>query len=136
MKYQSKYGSVGALGMVVGVACAGCASAPRLDTDASAANIRGAEEVGASEVPVAALHLKLAKDHLASAKRLSEKGDHEEADSMLSRAESDAQLAILLSRESSERSEAKMAENRVKSLKQENQKFTGSSNNNSGSELQ
>ncbi len=134
MKYKTRVESVGAMGIALGLTVVACASAPRLDTDASASSIRGAQEVGAEQVPVAALHLKLAKDQLASAKRLSEKGDAEEADSMLTRAEADAQLAILLSRESSEKSDARVAENRVKNLKRENQKFTehGKQNSESG----
>jgi hypothetical protein len=71
-------------------------------------------------VPQAALHLQLAKEELARAKALSAEGDHEEAASMLSRSEVDAEMAVVLSREDAERSEAEAAVERVRQLKADN----------------
>ena len=84
---------------------AGCANAP-LKTDASTSGIRAAEEVGAAEVPQASLHLQLAKEELGNAKNLAANNENERAESMLLRAQADAELAVMLSREDTEKSEA------------------------------
>jgi len=99
---------------------AGCADVP-LRTEASTSGIRAAEEAGAAKVPQASLHLQLAKEELASARRLSEKGEKEQAKSMLLRAESDAELAVVLSHKDAERTEALAAVERVRQLLKENQ---------------
>jgi type IV pilus biogenesis protein CpaD/CtpE len=99
---------------------AGCASAPPLRTEASTSGIRAAEEVGAAKVPQASLHLQLAKEELALAKALSAKGEKEQAASMLLRAEADAELAVVLSHEDAEKTEAKAAVERVRQLRQDN----------------
>lgn len=98
---------------------AGCSSAP-LRTEASTSGIRAAEEVGAAKVPRASLHLQLAREELAQAKILSEKGDKKKAESMLLRAEADAELAVVLSREDAEKTEANEAVARVRQLRQDN----------------
>ncbi len=78
----------------------GCASMPKPTEEItnSQAAVRGATEVGAKEVPAAALALKLAEDEIASAKALAEDGQHEEARSMAIRATNDAELALALTR--------------------------------------
>jgi hypothetical protein len=106
-------------GMAVAAFAAGCATAP-LATEASTSGIRAAEEVGATEVPQASLHLQLAKEELARAEKLSANDEKEMADSMLQRAEADAELAVLLSREDMEKSEAKLAMERVQKLQRDN----------------
>ena len=98
---------------------AGCASAP-LATEASTSGIRAAEEVGAAGVPKASLHLQLAKEELEQARVLAAKGDKEKAESMLIRAEADAELAIALSNEDAERAEAHAAIERVHKLRNDN----------------
>ncbi len=98
---------------------AGCASVP-LRSEASTSGIRAAEEVGASDVPQASLHLQLAKEELARAQKLNEDGEEEQATSMLMRAEADAELAVALSRGDAERVEAQKAMERVKQLRQDN----------------
>jgi hypothetical protein len=97
----------------------GCASAP-LHSEASTSGIRAAEEVGAAKVPQASLHLQLAKEELELAKGLSAKGEKKEAASMLLRSEADAELAVALSREDAEKSEARAALERVRKLRQDN----------------
>ena len=99
---------------------AGCASAP-LRTDASTSGIRTAEEAGAANVPQASLHLQLAKEEQELAKNWAARGEKEKAASMLLRAESDAELAVVLSHEDAERSEAQAAVERVRQLRKENQ---------------
>ena len=97
----------------------GCAATP-LRTEASTSGIRAAEEVGAHNVPGASLHLQLAKEELQQAKGLSTNGDRDHAASLLLRAEADAELAVALSRESAEKTEAQAAVERVRQLRQEN----------------
>jgi hypothetical protein len=99
---------------------AGCASAP-LHTDASTAGIRAAEEVGAPEVPRAALHLQLAKEELEQAQVLASRGKKGQAGSMLQRSEADAELAVALSREAGEGAEARAALERARQLRQDGQ---------------
>jgi hypothetical protein len=108
-----------AAAIVAIVIAAGCASAP-LKTDASTSGIRAAEEVGAANVPQASLHLQLAKEELGRAKSLAADDQKDKADSMLARAEVDAELAVALSREDAEKTEARAAVDRVRQLRQDN----------------
>lgn len=98
----------------------GCASTRPLHTETSTAAIRSAEELGASEVPQASLHLQLAKEELEAATALNAKGDKAEAASLLLRAEADAELAVALSRVEAERVDAEAAVMRVRQLLTEN----------------
>jgi hypothetical protein len=98
---------------------AGCATAP-LRTEASTSGISSAEAAGAANVPQASLYLQLAKEELQQAKALAAKGEEEEAASMLKRSESDAELAVVLSREDAEKAEAMAAVERARQLRQEN----------------
>lgn len=99
---------------------AGCASTP-LRTEASTSGIRAAEEVGAAGVPRAALHLQLAKEELERAKRMAKDGEKAQAESMLTRAEADAELALNLSREHNQKIEAQAALEKVIELRNANQ---------------
>jgi len=98
---------------------AGCASVP-LRTEASTSGIRAAEEAGAAKAPQASLHLQLAREELESAKGLAAKGEKEQADSMLMRAEADAELAVALSHRDAEKSEAMAAVERARQLRKDN----------------
>jgi len=98
---------------------AGCASVP-LRTEASTSGIRAAEEAGAASAPQASLHLQLAREELESAKGLAAKGEKEQADSMLMRAEADAELAVSLSHRDAEKSEAMAAVERARQLRKDN----------------
>ena len=108
-------------GLLIVALTAGCASSPgELRTDSSTSAIRAAEEVGADQVPAAALHLQLAKEELDRARVLADKGDKDEATSLLLRAEAAAELPILLSRAQSEKAEAELAMERVRQLRIDN----------------
>jgi hypothetical protein len=98
----------------------GCSNTP-LRTEGSTSGIRAAEEAGAAKVPQASLHLQLAKEELELARELSAKGEKKEAASMLSRAEADAELAVVLSHEGDGKTEAIAAVERVRQLRQDNQ---------------
>ena len=105
-------------GALVGTACA--SFAPPTETLASSlASVRGAEELGAANVPPAALHLQLANEEIGSAKKLMANGDNEEAHYMALRAGNDAELAIALTREEHARNEAAKAEQSVEAAKNE-----------------
>lgn len=109
---------VGSL-LLVAIA-AGCSSRPPLHTETSTSAIRAAEAVGVDNAPRAALHLQLAKETLMRAQVMAEKGDRDEARSLLTRAEADAELAILLSREQSVTKDAALAVEQVRQLQQRN----------------
>ncbi len=86
--------------------------------DAQAA-IRSAEEVGAKDEPDAALHIELANEQIVKAKQLAEQGEEREADLMLDRAQSDAELALQLAKTKAEQSEAEQAWAKVEDLRTE-----------------
>jgi hypothetical protein len=121
MKHLSKIGiMLFAVAVMATAIVAGCASTP-LRAEKTTSGIRAAEEVGAAEVPRAALHLQLAKEEYGDAKKLAASGDKEQASSLLLRAEADAELAIALSREDTEKSEAQAALDRAVQLRQDNE---------------
>jgi hypothetical protein len=97
-----------------------CATAP-LRSESTTSEIRAAEEVGAPDVPNAALHLQLAKEELATAEALAAKGDEEKADSMLERAHADAELAVALSHHDTEKKDANAALARVRELRSDHE---------------
>ncbi len=99
---------------------AGCSTPSTLRTEASTSGIRAAEEVGAADVPRAALHLQLAKEELERARSIATSGDKKQAASQLLRAEVDAELAVALSKEDAEKSEALAAIERVRQLRKDN----------------
>lgn len=94
----------------------GCSTTP-LKTESTTSGISTAEAVGAENVPEASLLLQLAKEELEMARGLSAKNEPEKAESMLLRAEADAELAVLLSKQDTERTEAKAAIERVHQLR-------------------
>lgn len=107
-------------GLLLTVLGAGCASSPPLNTSTSSSAIRTAEAAGANSTPLAALHLELAREAMADAEELASNGKQDQAESMLLRAEADAELAILLSQEQTEKSEAAAAMDRVRRLQEQN----------------
>jgi len=121
MKHVSRIGIMlfGAAVVATGM-LAGCADVP-LRTENSISGIRAAEEAGATQIPQASLHLQLAKEELESAKKLAAQGEKEKADSMLTRSEADAELAVVLSHGDAEKTEATAAIERVRQLRKDNQ---------------
>lgn len=117
MKQVSRIGAV--LFTVATAITAGCATAP-LRTEGSTTRISIAEEAGAAKVPQASLHLQLAREEQELAKALAAKGEKAQAESMLLRAEADAELAVSLSHEDAERAEALAALERLHQLRKEN----------------
>ena len=119
MRYLNK--AMLAASVLFAAVIAGCASTPAVDKEGSTSAIRAAEEVGASNVPTASLYLQLAKEELENAKGLAAKGEKERAESMLSRSQADAELAVALSRGDADKTEATQAIERVRQLRKDNQ---------------
>jgi hypothetical protein len=115
--------AVMAASLLLAAAIAGCASGPSFSQSSaeSKSAIRAAEEAGSINSPSAAYHLQLAKEEVARAEALAAKGEKEQAASLLTRAEADAELAIALSHEQNEKTEAANAMERVRKLREENQ---------------
>jgi len=82
----------------------------------SAGAIRAAEEVGAAHSPQASLYLQLAKEQFDHARRLTSPDDLPAAALMLRRAEADANLALALARENTEKVEAQAAVDKANML--------------------
>lgn len=102
-------------------AIAGCGSGTAINKEPTTSAISSAEEAGASASPNASLYLLLAKEELQNATSLASKGDKEQAQSLLMRAQVDGELAIALSHGDADRKEATLAVERVRQLRQDNQ---------------
>lgn len=91
---------------------------PPSDRLASAeAAARSARELGADKDPKAQLHLRLASDQIDQAKKLMADGDNKRADLILQRANSDAELSVMLAKENTAKAAAHDAQSKVKDLK-------------------
>ncbi len=98
--------------VATGALAAACASypAPNDHLATSMASLRAAQEVGAKGQPAqAALHVRLAQEGVDRAKKLMADGDNERADYAAMRANADAQLAIMLTREEEAKAKANQA---------------------------
>ena len=112
-----RVGSVLLLAMAA--ACASQSSTAPSATDAHSA-ISAAEAIGAQREPQAALHLKLARDQTAQAETKLRDGDNREARLLLEQAKVDAELALVLTRESQARAQAETQLGKVRQLEQAN----------------
>jgi hypothetical protein len=106
---------IGAASVVLGACASSPVPADRLATSQGA--IRVAHEAGAENVPPAALHLKIANEELAMARRLIADGDNLRAEYILLRAESDANAAQALAHEAGARADAQRTIEEVQKLK-------------------
>jgi hypothetical protein len=99
------------------IAC-GSSIPPPSDRLASAeAAARSARELGAEREPKAQLHLRLASEQIDQAKKLMADGDNKRAELVLQRANSDAELSVMLAKENSAKAEADKAQEKVKNIK-------------------
>ena len=85
------------------------------------AAVRAATEVGAEEVPQAALYLKYAKDQIRDAEAMLEEGQRDLAGRLLTRAEADAEVAVALARQTAAESEAEEAQARLNAVRRASQ---------------
>ncbi|HVJ16391.1 MAG TPA: DUF4398 domain-containing protein [Polyangiaceae bacterium] len=104
------------LGAFSTLAACGGAAVPQEQLTSAKAAASGAEVGGAAEDPKAALHLKLAKEGIATAEHLIEEGDNEEAERALWRAQADAELALSLSKQTKSKAEAAEASEQLERL--------------------
>jgi len=118
MKRSSSLGLL-ALIVALGSALSACGSYPppteRMTTTESA--IRAADEMGAGQVPRAALHLKLAQEQTDSARKLIEDGYNERAELTLKRAQADGELALAIAREHTTVEKAQQARAKLDELR-------------------
>jgi hypothetical protein len=92
------------------VAACGHSLPPPNDRLASSeAAIRSAKELGAEQDPQASLHVKLADEQVATARKLMGDGENRRADMVLQRARADAELAVVLTREKAAKTSADQA---------------------------
>jgi hypothetical protein len=103
-------------------ACGGGYPEPRTQLVDSEASLRAADTAGAESGPQSALHLKRAREQIASAKALIADGDFERADWTLKRAQVDADLALALAKEDSKKKEAEDAKEKLDELVKSAQK--------------
>lgn len=99
------------------VACGASAPPPTDRLAQSEAAIRSARELGAQQDPQAQLHLKLADEQVAAARGLMRDGENKRADMILQRAKSDAELAVVITRERAAKTEAEQASQKLNSQK-------------------
>lgn len=104
------------------LALGGCSTTHTMPANYAPAQtaIGAADAVGAHNEPRAALHLKMARDAVAQAQAFSRQGDEHEAELTLERARTDAELALMVTREASARREADTAKREVQSLPRPN----------------
>lgn len=98
-----------------GLGC-GSTAVPTEKLTAAEASVRAAQEVGASSVPQAELHLKLAQEQVEMARRLSADGDNERASQVLLRAQADAELALALARDAQAAKTVEAADSKLRSV--------------------
>jgi hypothetical protein len=99
----------------------GCSSGtpPVKEINQTQAAVRAAQEVGATSVPAASLHLKLAQDQLRDAKILMDRDENEAARAVINRARADAELAIALAHTSDARIKARAMANKLELLEKQ-----------------
>lgn len=108
----------GLLVVAIAIATAACGKsaipADRLGRTEGA--IQGAQAMGATQEPSAALHLRLANENLARAKKLISDGENDRARYVLMRAEADANLARSLVNEARAKYEADRAQREIQMM--------------------
>lgn len=97
------------------VACGGT-SIPPAKVAETQSQISAATAVGADNNPQAALHLKMARDQLKQAQNLINDGKDDEARLVLERANADADVALMITRETAATAAARKAEADVQNL--------------------
>jgi hypothetical protein len=107
MGYESAVSLV-ATAFVVAAGCATYGMPVQHLADAEA-SIRSARDSYAAAPPAAQLHLKLAEEELAQARRAMSEGDNERADFVLTRAHADAELAVGEERQAQAEGDAQQA---------------------------
>jgi len=100
------------------IACGGTAI-PVAKVADSKATIRAAEEAGAKNSPQSSLHLKLARDQLSKAQALIDDGENKRAALFLDQSQADAEVALALAHEESERNATNVTQLRVQEMQRQ-----------------
>lgn len=101
------------------VACGGSSLPPAKVADTQS-SISAAAAVGADQNPQAALHLKMARDQLTEAQALIDSGKNDDARLVLERADADAEVALMITREAQASDGVKKAQADVDALQNRN----------------
>lgn len=104
------------LGLVLAMTACGARPLPAHRVGSAEAAVRSAREHGAKQLPDAAMHLRMAEDQVARARRLIDEGEHERAEWLLVRAEADANVAAALTREAAQKSASEEINARARAL--------------------
>ncbi len=110
-----------ATGIAIVLGATGCGGGypePRNQLTESESAVRAAEVAGAQNSPQSALHLKRAREQIESGKGLMQEGDNERAEWVLRRAQADADLALSLANEESQRKKAAEAKEELEQLQE------------------
>lgn len=97
------------------VACGGTSLPPAKVADTQS-SISAAAAVGADQNPQAALHLKMARDQLKQARDLVADGKDDQAQLVLERADADAAVALMITREAVASAGVKKTQGEVQAL--------------------
>jgi hypothetical protein len=100
---------------VLAAGCGGAAPPSEARTNTVAA-MQSARTIGAAEEPRASYHLELAREQLAQADALIARGEMMRAQRVLERAETDAVLAIALTRDAELSADAEETRQRLREL--------------------
>jgi len=104
------------LGASVALVSCGGAELSQTKLAQAQSSVSAAEAGGARNQPKAALHLQLAREEMAEAKRLAAEGDGDDASLFLDRARVDAELALQLARSEQEQEMARQAWQKLREL--------------------
>ncbi|MEQ9318692.1 MAG: DUF4398 domain-containing protein [Polyangiaceae bacterium] len=96
-------------------ACGGTPPPHKSLADAQSA-VRAADEVGAEKHPQAALHLKMARDQIQTARAYMADEANDAAGRLLQRAELDAEVALERAKAEDKKAEAERAQAKVRAL--------------------
>jgi hypothetical protein len=99
-------------------ACGGGYPEPRNQLTESESAVRAAEVAGAQNSPQSALHLKRAREQIDSGRGLMQEGENERAEWVLRRAQADADLAMSLATEETQRKKAAEAKEQLEQLQE------------------
>jgi len=101
----------------------GCSSSslPPAKVVETQSSISAAAAVGAEQNPQAALHLKMARDQLSEAQSLIDSGKNDAARLVLERANADAEVALMITREAAASAAVKKTQADVEALQNRNQ---------------
>jgi len=103
--------------VAVSVAACGGSSLPPAKAADTQASISAAAAVGADQHPQAALHLKMARDQLKQAQELINRNEGDQARLVLERANADAEVALIITREAEASANLKKMQADVAALK-------------------